>query len=397
MTLETNERRQREPSSACLSKLEVKGNTRCPYEGCAKGPFPKGQALKRHFIHLHATCDKPEVCVYCHEVFRRPAAYIDHQRRLHPGTDDKTKKEYTQKIVEELRRMSDDQLGKALQSAPKTTLCSKRVPIISGTANVGCSDSLGISLADSPEKPRKRQRLDARERSQPDRISPSEGGTEIVQHHERRLEHPRMTSQLAAEGTRCAETSLRKRQFPDPGQQQSFDPLPPPHSNQNAENGRRLEREHPPADSSVETSLMKRQCPDGGQQLAPSDQSAPYGAESVADRARTGRQGPGHSLSPANREPKYMFTIAPIDSLIVKVPEPLREPMRNSEIFRNATSKGYRTADCVAVLMPKDNTQDASDFNLSDRHNHESRRSAKCRPNVETRCVIFASASSVVV
>ncbi|KND86535.1 hypothetical protein TOPH_08847 [Tolypocladium ophioglossoides CBS 100239] len=261
------------------------------------------------------------------------------------GTDDKTKKEFTQKIVEELRRMSDDELGKALQSAPKTTLCSKRVPIISGIANVGCSDSLGISLADSPEKPRKRQRLDARERSQPDRISPSEGGTEIVQHHERRLEHPRMTSQLAAEGTR---------------QQQSFDPLPPPHSNQNAENGRRLEREHPPADSSVEASLMKRQCPDGGQQLAPSDQSAPYGAESVADRARTGRQGLGHSLSPANREPKYMFTIAPIDSLIVKVPEPLREPMRNSEIFRNATSKGYRTADCVAVLMPKDNTQDAS-------------------------------------
>ena len=61
------------------------------------------------------TRDTPEVCVYCHEVFRRPAAYITHQYKRHFRETDEIKVAFTKAIVQRLRDESESELNVALQ------------------------------------------------------------------------------------------------------------------------------------------------------------------------------------------------------------------------------------------------------------------------------------------
>lgn len=63
------------------------------------------------------TRDTPEVCVYCHEVFRRPAAYITHQYKRHFRETDEIKVAFTKAIVQRLRDESESELNMALQAS----------------------------------------------------------------------------------------------------------------------------------------------------------------------------------------------------------------------------------------------------------------------------------------
>lgn len=71
------------------------------------------------------TRDQPEVCVYCHEVFRRPAAYITHQYKRHFRETDEIKVTFTRAIVQRLRDESETELNMALQTRPANDLSSK--------------------------------------------------------------------------------------------------------------------------------------------------------------------------------------------------------------------------------------------------------------------------------
>ncbi|POR32901.1 Uncharacterized protein TPAR_06904 [Tolypocladium paradoxum] len=197
-----------------LPEFEIKRDTRCPYEGCThQEPFAKGQYLRRHFLYNHMTCDKPEVCVYCYEVFRSPSAYIAHQRRIHSSEVGETKSTYTKKTVQELRQRSDAQLKKALDGASREG--HRRAP---SPRDVSDSNHLGsreASFADG-RRPFKKRKHAADTQPQPDQFT-SEEGLRFIQDGDELRGQPETPKPT---GCRDEETPPR-RQWPDPGQQQS--------------------------------------------------------------------------------------------------------------------------------------------------------------------------------
>lgn len=56
---------------------------------------------------------------------------------------------------------------------------------------------------------------------------------------------------------------------------------------------------------------------------------------------------------------KEMFTNAPANIISI-VPQPYRQAIMNSALWKWERSQGYTTTSCLAHLFPKDPTQDVS-------------------------------------
>ncbi|OJJ65620.1 hypothetical protein ASPBRDRAFT_49627 [Aspergillus brasiliensis CBS 101740] len=56
---------------------------------------------------------------------------------------------------------------------------------------------------------------------------------------------------------------------------------------------------------------------------------------------------------------KYMFTNAPVDSILV-LPEQFKRAIQNSSLWKWERSRQLSTTGCLAVMFPKDDSQDVS-------------------------------------
>ncbi|KKK23238.1 hypothetical protein AOCH_004407 [Aspergillus ochraceoroseus] len=63
--------------------------------------------------------------------------------------------------------------------------------------------------------------------------------------------------------------------------------------------------------------------------------------------------------SNGKREMKYMFTNAPVDSILV-LPEQFKRAIQNSSLWKWERSQQLSTTGCLAVMFPKDDSQDVS-------------------------------------
>ncbi|PWI65460.1 hypothetical protein PCL_07061 [Purpureocillium lilacinum] len=133
----------------------------CPHDGCDREkPFFDVRLLRRHFMS-HLTCDKAEVCVFCHEVFRRPAAYIRHYNGHHSHEDDETKVAYTDAIILRLQNRAQTQMNMAFQDR-ETKSPQDRENAPNGQLMTARKDNTGhdTSISGDLTNPRKRRHID---------------------------------------------------------------------------------------------------------------------------------------------------------------------------------------------------------------------------------------------
>lgn len=106
-------------------------------------------------------CDKAEVCVFCHEVFRRPAAYIRHYHGHHSHEDDETKIAYTEAIILNLQDRAQTQMNKAFQDR-ETKSPQDRENAPNGQLMTARRDNTGYdtSISGDLTNPRKRRHID---------------------------------------------------------------------------------------------------------------------------------------------------------------------------------------------------------------------------------------------
>ncbi|KJZ69324.1 hypothetical protein HIM_11282 [Hirsutella minnesotensis 3608] len=127
-----------------IDKCNINKQHCCPVKECDRRatPFTSRQRLRRHF-QQHVKCD--EICVFCHQVFKRVRDYIRHAER-HQDAQENTKRTYINQMCEELRDMADEELESAENS------CGSADP---KRAKKRTSDAAGLdTLAGGARRPR---------------------------------------------------------------------------------------------------------------------------------------------------------------------------------------------------------------------------------------------------